>query len=122
MRCAIKTCCSTPAIKHILISYLLFAFGRLKDRIAKMRRINCVCPCPQTTDIVEFCVNSSCVAYDKSINPDVCELRFCLRSCCFLLLLLFDSTIYLLLCNENGGMAFHSMMSAFFNAYQELNG
>ena len=48
MRCAIKTCCSTPAIKHILISYLLFAFGRLKDRIAKMRRINCVCPCPKT--------------------------------------------------------------------------
>jgi hypothetical protein len=36
----------------------------------------------------------------KSINPDVCELRFCLRSCCFLLLLLFDSSIYLLLCNE----------------------
>ena len=54
----------------------------------------------QDTDIVEFCVNSSCVAYDKSINPDVCELRFCLRSCCFLLLLLFDSSIYLLLCNE----------------------
>jgi hypothetical protein len=35
-----------------------------------------------------------------SINPDVCELRFIVRSCCFLLLLLFVNTIYELLCNE----------------------
>ena len=50
MRCAIKMGCSTnktPVIKHILISYLLFEFGRLKDRTVKMRPINCMCPCPQ---------------------------------------------------------------------------
>jgi hypothetical protein len=33
-------------------------------------------------------------------NQEVCELRFCVRSCLSLLLLLFVRTIYLLLCNE----------------------